>query len=124
MNPDFRAVSHNSEHLFCPLFSNARSAAAERIKRIALSGWPLAGPGAILQSIMGDKSPKATNKKAAQKQAKANTNMQKKSDATAAKQVVKAKTWGQAPGELCTWDKMLFEAMSLPAEDSKSLPPA
>jgi hypothetical protein len=38
---------------------------------------------------MGDKSPKATNKKAAQKQAKANTNMQKKSDSIAAKQVVK-----------------------------------
>jgi hypothetical protein len=40
---------------------------------------------------MGDKSPKATNKKAAQKQAKANTNMQKKSDAIVARQVVKAK---------------------------------
>jgi len=91
MNPDFRAVSHNSEYLFCPLFSsnNARSAAAARIKRIALSGWRLASAGAILQSIMGDKSPKATNKKAAQKQVKANTNMQKKSNAIVAKQVVK-----------------------------------
>ena len=38
---------------------------------------------------MGDKSPKATNKKAVQKQAKANTDMQKKSNSIAAKQVVK-----------------------------------
>ena len=55
-----------------------------RLFRLAFSG-----SGAILQSIMGDKSPKATNKKAAQKQAKANTNMQKKNDSIAAKQVVK-----------------------------------
>ena len=41
--------------------------------------------------IMGDKSPKATNKQAAQKQAKANTNTQKKSNAAAAKQAVKPK---------------------------------
>ncbi len=34
---------------------------------------------------MGDKSPKATNKQAAQKQAKANTNTQKKNTAAAAK---------------------------------------
>ena len=40
---------------------------------------------------MGDKSPKATNKKAAQKQVKANTNMQKRNDSIAAKQVVKPK---------------------------------
>ena len=40
---------------------------------------------------MGDKSPKATNKQAAQKQAKANTNTQKKSNAAAAKQAVKPK---------------------------------
>jgi len=40
---------------------------------------------------MGDKSPKATNKQAAQKQAKANTNTQKKSNVTAAKQAVKPK---------------------------------
>jgi hypothetical protein len=40
---------------------------------------------------MGDKSPKATNKQAAQKQAKANTNTQKKNTAAAAKQAVKAK---------------------------------
>jgi hypothetical protein len=40
---------------------------------------------------MGDKSPKATNKKAAQKQANANANTQKKNNAAAAKQVVKTK---------------------------------
>jgi len=40
---------------------------------------------------MGDKSPKATNKKAAQKQTKANTNQQKKGDAITAKQVVRPK---------------------------------
>ena len=40
---------------------------------------------------MGDKSPKATNKQAAQKQAKANTDTQKKKSAAAAKQVVKTK---------------------------------
>ncbi len=40
---------------------------------------------------MGDKSPKATSKQAAQKQAKANLNTQKKNTATAAKQAVKAK---------------------------------
>lgn len=40
---------------------------------------------------MGDKSPKATNKKASQKQASAKANTQKKSNATAAKQVVKGK---------------------------------
>jgi len=36
---------------------------------------------------MGDKSPKATNKQAAQKQAKNNANTQKKASASAAKQV-------------------------------------
>ena len=40
---------------------------------------------------MGDKSPKATNKQAAQKQAKAKSNTQKKNDAAGAKQVVKPK---------------------------------
>jgi hypothetical protein len=40
---------------------------------------------------MGDKSPKATNKQAAQKQAKADSNSQKKSNAAAAKQVPKTK---------------------------------
>ena len=40
---------------------------------------------------MGDKSPKATNKQAAQKQAKANANTQKKNNAVAAKQTVKTK---------------------------------
>jgi len=40
---------------------------------------------------MGDKSPKATNKQAAQKQAKANAGTQKKNAASAAKQVVKSK---------------------------------
>ena len=40
---------------------------------------------------MGDKSPKATNKKASQKQANANSNTQKKSNAAAAKQAVKGK---------------------------------
>lgn len=40
---------------------------------------------------MGDKSPKATNKQAAQKQAKASVNSQKKNTATAAKQAVKPK---------------------------------
>lgn len=37
--------------------------------------------------IMGDKSPKATNKQASQKQNKANSAMQKKQQAMAAKQV-------------------------------------
>jgi hypothetical protein len=36
---------------------------------------------------MGDKSPKATNKKASQKQATSNSNAKKKNDATAAKSV-------------------------------------
>ena len=40
---------------------------------------------------MGDKSPKATNKKAAQKQANTNSNTQKKGNAAAAKQAGKAK---------------------------------
>jgi hypothetical protein len=40
---------------------------------------------------MGDKSPKSTNKQAAQKQAKANASSKKKGAATAAKQVVKTK---------------------------------
>ena len=38
---------------------------------------------------MGDKSPKATQKKATQKQTKIDTAQQKKKDADAAKQVVK-----------------------------------
>ena len=42
---------------------------------------------------MGDKSPKATNKKAAQKQANTNSNTQKKSSAAAAKQAVKPKKY-------------------------------
>jgi len=37
---------------------------------------------------MGDKSPKAVNKHATQKQAKANSELQKKRQAIAAKQVV------------------------------------
>jgi hypothetical protein len=40
---------------------------------------------------MGDKSPKATSKQASQKKKQANANTQKKSTATAAKQVVKGK---------------------------------
>ncbi len=40
---------------------------------------------------MGDRSPKATNKHAAQKQAKTDGNRQKKNDAVAAKQAAKAK---------------------------------
>jgi len=40
---------------------------------------------------MGDKSPKATNKHAAQKQAKTNVNTRVKKDAVTAKQAVKAK---------------------------------
>jgi hypothetical protein len=40
---------------------------------------------------MGDKSPKATQKQAAQKQSKSNTSNQKKKDATAAKQVPRTK---------------------------------
>ena len=42
-------------------------------------------------SIMGDKSPKATNKHAAQKKALTNANTQNKNKATAAKQAVNAK---------------------------------
>lgn len=41
--------------------------------------------------IMGDKSPKATSKKAAQKQTKSDTNTQRKNKAVDAKHVVKAK---------------------------------
>ena len=41
--------------------------------------------------IMGDKSPKATHKQAAQKQAKASAANQKKSNAASSKQVPKAK---------------------------------
>jgi len=41
--------------------------------------------------IMGDKSPKATHKQAAQKQAKANAANQKKNNASSAKQVPKPK---------------------------------
>lgn len=44
-----------------------------------------AGKFAILRSLMGDKSPKATNKKAAQKQIKDGTTVQKKGEAVAAK---------------------------------------
>ena len=40
---------------------------------------------------MGDKSPKATNKKAAQKQVKVDSNTQKRNAAVAAKQVGKGK---------------------------------
>jgi hypothetical protein len=40
---------------------------------------------------MGDKSPKAAQKQAAQKQAKADTAKQKKNNAAAAKQVPKTK---------------------------------
>jgi hypothetical protein len=40
---------------------------------------------------MGDKSPKATHKQASQKQAKATAANQKKNNASAAKQVPKAK---------------------------------
>jgi hypothetical protein len=47
--------------------------------------------GSDVLKLMGDKSPKATNKQAAQKQAKANANTQKKNNAAAAKQVVKTK---------------------------------
>gem|GEM_PF-2227513 len=43
------------------------------------------------RSLMGDKSPKATNKQAAQKQAKSNSNTQKKNSANAAKQVARGK---------------------------------
>jgi hypothetical protein len=42
-------------------------------------------------TIMGDKSPKSTNKQAAQKKAKNDGNQQKKNDATAAKQAEKGK---------------------------------
>ena len=45
----------------------------------------------MLREHMGDKSPKSTNKQAAQKQAKANAGQQKKSNAAAAKQAVKGK---------------------------------
>jgi hypothetical protein len=38
---------------------------------------------------MGDKSPKANNKQASQKQAKTDSNQKKKNDATAAKQAPK-----------------------------------
>lgn len=62
----------------------------EKQKRVH-SGWRKPRRLVILPPLMGDKSPKATNKQAAQKQAKANTNTQKKSNAAAAKQAVKPK---------------------------------
>jgi hypothetical protein len=40
---------------------------------------------------MGDKSPKAKNKQAVQKQTKADVESQKKQDAASAKQIVKTK---------------------------------
>jgi hypothetical protein len=65
----------------------------ERVQVLRSSSFGLAicRSGRDALSIMGDKSPKATNKQAAQKQAKANTNTQKKSSAAAAKQVTKTK---------------------------------
>jgi len=50
----------------------------------------LAGTGDA-RRIMGDKSPKATNKHASQKKAQASTNTKNKNNAIAAKQVVKGK---------------------------------
>ena len=41
--------------------------------------------------LMGDKSPKAKNKQATQKQAKADVESQRKKDATSAKQIAKTK---------------------------------
>jgi hypothetical protein len=41
--------------------------------------------------LMGDKSPKSKNKQAAQKQAKADVESQKKKDAVSAKQIAKIK---------------------------------
>jgi hypothetical protein len=60
-------------------------------QQTAISGSRNCRPEMNVLSIMGDKSPKATNKHAAQKQAKTNTNTRKKNDAAAAKQVVKTK---------------------------------
>lgn len=54
--------------------------------RLAMDGFADDTP-----AIMGDKSPKAANKHAAQKQAKANATSQKKTSADTAKQVMKLK---------------------------------
>jgi hypothetical protein len=62
-----------------------------RDERVSLFSLALGKPVCHGSDTMGDKSPKATNKQAAQKQAKANTNTQKKNNAAAAKQVVKTK---------------------------------
>ena len=45
----------------------------------------------MLRKLMGDKSPKSTNKQAAQKQAKTNFDTQQKKNAAAARQPVKPK---------------------------------
>jgi hypothetical protein len=63
---------------------------AGRSTKFAFQPRDLSAPGDT-RFIMGDKSPKATNKQAAQKQAKANSNTQKKQNAAAAKQPVKPK---------------------------------
>ena len=55
----------------------------------ALSGWHCERHLVIFLALMGDKSPKATNKQAAQKQAKTSSNTQKKNSAAAAKQAAK-----------------------------------
>jgi hypothetical protein len=65
-----------------------------------LEPWDQSGPGARRTretpyqrkiKIMGDKSPKSVNKKAAQKQSKNDTSNRKKQQAAAAKQAVPAK---------------------------------
>ncbi len=52
--------------------------------------WGLGRLAATMQG-MGDKSPKATSKQAAQKQTKANAATKKKNDVTALKQAAKTK---------------------------------
>ena len=75
-----------------------------RAARLVKLGCPIVGESEIqlvsvltpfaldlIFGVMGDKSPKATHKQAAQKQAKANAANQKKSNTSSTKQVPKPK---------------------------------
>jgi len=57
----------------------------------AETNMPLAGQPQKKDNIMGDKSPKATQKKSTQKQSKLSSADQKKQQAVAAKQAAKKK---------------------------------
>ena len=72
---------------FCVIYSRVASATVSLVSTEKLT----IAPRALIftcesRGLMGDKSPKATNKQASQKQAKANVNNQNKKAAAAAKQ--------------------------------------